>query len=328
MPLPFHQYASSPATADAATIHRRLTTDVHDRVSTAAASALMTIGPLIAGWGLNVSALPTTTARRTGPGELGTAEITWRGDEAATGWPALTGRLVVIPQPRRHSRLLFLSSRSPQAELTTGLVDRAHRQRVVNVSIQAFLRDLARQLDDDTTNAPTIGPGARTFDRSPLFVHQLQDLDVEPDDARAWLLDGLDDLAIRATAAAVARASATLTAGRFRAGARPHIESRPAHPDEPATVWIRWCSDEEATGWPELDLALLVEAHGDHARLAVLSRREPGYDLSLNRIDKHQRHRILQQAGADLAAALADRLPARTTARTTAAGRELVSAPR
>jgi hypothetical protein len=33
MPLPFHQYASVPAAADAATLHRRLTVDVEEQLS-------------------------------------------------------------------------------------------------------------------------------------------------------------------------------------------------------------------------------------------------------------------------------------------------------
>jgi hypothetical protein len=309
MPLPFHQYASVPAAADAATLHRRLTVDVEEQLSTATASALTALGPLIRRWGLAVSALPSTTIRKTERGELGVAEIAWRGDEAATGWPALTGRLVVTPQPGQRSRLLFLSRRSPQAELATNRLDRQHRQRVVTVSIQRFLHDLAHQLAGDTAGAPATGAGARAFDRRPVFLHHLQDLDADPDAARDWLLAGLDDLAMTATAAAVSHADAALDAGRFRASARPHIETRPARPDEPATVWIRWVSDEEATGWPQLDLGLLIEAYRDRARLAVLSPREPGYDLSLNRLDKHQRHQILQQASATLAAAFADELP-------------------
>jgi hypothetical protein len=325
MPRPFHQYASVPIAADAATIHRRLTADVEDLLSTATASALATLGPPTTRWGLTVSALPTTTARTTDPYELGVVEVTWRGHEAATGWPALTGRLVVTPQPGARSRLLFLSRRSPHAELATGRLDRLHRQRVVHVTIQRFLSDLAHQLGSDTAGTPMMDAGARAVDRSPMFLHHLQDLDFDPDVAHRWLLSGLDDLATSATAVALSRADADLETGRFRAPARPRVEARPAWPNEPATVWIRWVSDEEATGWPQLDLALLIEARGERARLAVLSPREAGYDLSRNRLDKHQRHRILQQAGGHLAAALVDQLPA-PPVRIAGASRQLVSA--
>ena len=325
MPLPFHLYASVPVAADAVTAHRRLAADVEDRVSTATADALAALGPHVTRWGLTVSVLPITTARMTKPDELGAAELAWRGDEETTGWPALTGTLVVAPQSGQRSRLLFLSRRSPHAELATVRLDRLHRQRVVHVAIQSFLRELAHRLGGDTASTPAIGSGAGAFGRRAMFLHHLRDLDVDPDVAHQWLLEGLDDVASPATAVAVTRAHAPLEAGRFRAPARPHVEAWHGRPDEPATVWICWVSDEEATGWPQLELALLVEAYQERARLAVLSPRESGYDLSRNRVDKHQRHRILQQAGADFVAALVDTLPA-APARSRKASRQLMSA--
>ncbi len=325
MSLPFHLYASVPLAGEATTLHRDLTGTLMDRVPTATASALTAMGPQTTRWGLTVTALPTTTARVTNSHELGGAEVAWHGDEATTGWPALTGRLVITPQPRYGARLLLLSHRSPDAELATGRIDRLHRRRIVEVSIQRFLHELALQLDGDTTDTPFSDGGTRAFDRRPLFLHHLQDLDTDPDTARHWLLTGLDDLATRATTVAISRAHAALEAGRFRAPARPRVLARPARPEEPATAWIRWTGDEEATGWPQLDLGLLVQAHGDRAQLAVLSVREPGYDRSRNRIDRHQRHELLQHAGAALAAALADGLPV-TITRRPGQPRELVSA--
>ncbi len=325
--VPLHQYASVPVSAHPETVSRRLLAEPDGLVGVATANALTVMGPHIRRWGLTVSQLPTTTAGPVGSGELGSTEVTWTGPEDATGWPALTGRLVVSPTGYAGSRLMFLSRRSPHAELATDRLDRLHRQRAVHVSIQGFLRDLANQLDGATATTLTArtGPGVRAFDRTPMFLHHIQGLGVDADTAHRWLLAKLDDLARSATAVAVSRAHASLQAGRFRAPARPHVETRPARPDEPATVWIRWGSDEGATGWPQLDLGLLVEAQGDRARLAMLSPREPGYDLSLNRIEKQQRHQILQRAGADLAAALADALP-EAPAYPTDADRELVSA--
>ena len=325
MPLPFHLYGSVPLAGGATTLHRALTATLTDRVSTATASALTALGPQITRWGLTVTALPTTTTRMTNPHELGGGEVTWHGDEAATGWPALTGRLVITPQSRHRARLLLLSHRSPDAELATDRIDRLHRRRIVEVSVQRFLHELARNLDGDTGDTAASDGVTRAFDRSPLFLHHLQDLDTDPDTARGWLLTGLDDLATHATTVAISRAHAALEAGRFRSPAQPRVQARPARPQDPATAWIRWTGDEEATGWPQLDLSLLVQAHGDRAALAVLSAREPSYDLSRNRIDKHQRHQILQQAGAALAAALTDQLPA-TITRRPGQPRELVSA--
>lgn len=316
MPTPFHQYASAPIEVDATTVHRRLTADLDERISAATATALSTLGTQSTRWGFTASALPITTDRITGADELGAAEVSWDGDQAETGWPAMTGRLVVTPQPGACSRLVLFSRRSPRVELAPGRLDRLHGERIVHVAIKRFLRDLAHQLDDDTSNVAAGGAGARAFDREPMFLHHLQDLDVDVDAAHDWLLDGFDDLAERATEVAVSDANDVLEAGRFRAPARPRVEAWRARPDEPATVWIRWVSDEEASGWPQLDLALLVEARGEHARLSVLSLREPGYDLSRSRVDKQQRHQILQQAGRNLTVALAAQLPPLPVSRT------------
>jgi hypothetical protein len=81
-----------------------------------------------------------------------------------------------------------------------------------------------------------------------------------------------------------------------------------AAPGEPGAVRIRWRSDEEATGWPDIDLLVTVEAGPVGARLRVLSPREAGVDLSLNRIDKQQRDHLLRHAGAELASALLEEL--------------------
>lgn len=320
MPSPYHQLASVPLAVDAASSGRRLTADVETLVSTATAGALTILGSRSVQWGLSVTELPTTTARTTGSDELGIAEVTWGGDEAATGWPALTGRLVVTPQAGQHARLHLLSPRTPHAELVTDRLDRLHDARIVNVSIGRFLQDLAHHLDGTAASTPTIGPGARAFDRSPMFVHHLQDLDVDPDTVRFWLLDQLQEVATAATDVTVSKAADTVAAGRFRAATRPRVEAWAAGPDEPATAWIRWVSDEEATGWPHLDLALLVEACPHGSRFTALSTREPSYDMSRLRIDKQQRNQLLQQAPADLAIALADALHG-SAATTTGQGR-------
>ena len=74
-------------------------------------------------------------------------------------------------------------------------------------------------------------------------------------------------------------------------------------------VDLAWTSDEEATGWPHIGLTLAVEAAPDGSRLVILSRRAPGYDLSSNRVDKHQRDQILRELGSHVADAAVRRLP-------------------
>jgi hypothetical protein len=305
---PFHQYASVPVAADVATVHHDLVADIEAAVSAATASALTNLGPRTTGWGVVPSALPTTTSRLTGTGELGVAEVTWCGDEGSTGWPALTGRLVLTPEPGERSRLIFLSRRPPGAELDVEGLGHLHRHRITHTAVQRFLGELAHTWGGGTRTPTPTDRGARGFDRRPVYVHHLQDLDIDPGHTHRRLLDGLDELAARATSTAVARAHPTLEAGRFRTPADPGVQARPARPEEPATAWIRWSSDEEATGWPDIDLGLLVESVGHGTRLAVISTRPAAYDLSRNRVDKHQRHHLLQHVGGYLAAALADDL--------------------
>ncbi len=328
MPTPLHQYASVPVAANATEIHRRLRADVHDLVAAATADALTAMERQAERWGLRITEVPVTAGRATEPTELGSIEVGWVGREDATGWPALTGRLVVVPEAETSCRLLFVSPRSPHAEIATDRLDRLHHQRLTHVSIQRFLHDLARQLSRRDRRAEVDSAHVGSFDRTPMFVHHLETLVHEPAIVRELLVSDLVGLAERATADAVERARDLLAAGRFRTPAAPTIQTRPARPGEPASVWIGWRSDEEATGWPDLDLAILVEAHDHGSRLLVLSPREPGYDLSVNRIDKQQRHQILARAGADLAATIHNELaevppvpapaPARPLAATTA----------
>lgn len=304
--LPLHQYASVAVAASPATVSERLFADPNGLVQQATAEALTAMGPHLRRWGLRISALPTTTANPTGPDQLGCVEISWSGTEDETGWPALSGHLVVSPAGPAGSRLRFFSRRSPDAVRGTRWLDRLHHQRIVHVSIQRFLQELGRHLDDPGARPPT---GHLTgFDRAPMFVHALQALDGASGAAHAGLLAELQQLAEQATTTAVTSAQVPLHTGRFRAAASPAVQTRLAQTGEPAGAWVAWRGDEEATGWPQLDLALLIEAGLDGSRLAVLSAREPGYDLSVPRIDKHPRDRILRSAGPAFATAIRDHL--------------------
>jgi CelD/BcsL family acetyltransferase involved in cellulose biosynthesis len=138
----------------------------------------------------------------------------------------------------------------------------------------------------------------------------------------------LQGLAERSTATAVAGARETLQAGQFRAPPTPTVLARLAQAGEPASAWVRWRSDEEATGWPQLEFALLIEAQPAGSRIVVLSTREPGYDMSRLRIDKRQRDQILRDAGAALTDAIRGEIAAPETLPTSVQGRRLVTTSR
>lgn len=234
MPTPLHQYASVPVSADAAEVHRQLRADAEDLVAAATADALTTMGRQAERWGLRISEVPVTIGRATEPTEFGSIEVRWTGREDATGWPALTGRLVVVPEDETASRLLFVSPRSPHVEFATSRLDRLYRQRLTNVGIQRFLHDLAGQLQEPDRRAKIDGASVSSFDRTPMFVHHLEPLAGQPAAVRDLLLADLAGLAERGTEVAVERARDLLAAGRFRAPAAPTIQMRPAQVNQPA----------------------------------------------------------------------------------------------
>ena len=304
MSTPFHQYASRALPCTPSDAHTLLREAPERLVTSATAAALGAMAPLVRTWGLPAEQLPTVTARPTGHDEIGSIELTWAGEEARTAWPSLTGRLVVDLRPGSAPRLTFLSRRSPAAELSTARLDRLHRRRLVQVAVQGFLYELARELTPHVAEQASPEAGAEGFDPAPLFVHGSLALEEEPSRVLAHLATDPQALVQRATDAAIADASHALAAGRFRAPAAPVV-----HVDAPAAggvgaLRIGWRSDEEATGWPAITFAVVVEPHDRGARLAVLSAREPRYDLSVNRVDKHERDEVLRHAGGALASAL------------------------
>lgn len=308
MAVPLHTYASVPVAAAADEVDRRLRADAHDLVIAATAAALAAVEAGAQRCGLRIAEIPMTAGRASEADEVGSIEVAWAGREDATGWPALTGRVLVVPDGAGFARLLLLSSRSPDAELLTGRVDRLHRRRLASVGLRRFLRALAAELDRPGC-APAGGAiGVPRIDRTPMFVHHLQSLASPCDLAHAHLLTERVRLAERATKVALERANDVLTSGRFGSPADPIVGSRPAQLGEPAALWIGWSSHEEATGWPELDLGLALEPHGAGSRLTVVSRRERRFDLSTNRVDKHQRHRVFEQVGRDVAQAVRDEI--------------------
>lgn len=304
--LAFHQLASVPLAAGAGEVSRRLAGDPVRLARLATGDALTAMGPQTRRWGLPTSELPTTTADTVGRDELGCVEVAWSGPEDATGWPALHGRLVVAAGGPAGARLTLLSPRSPHTGLVTGRLDLLHRQRLVQVGMQRFLDALRHHLDDPADRASA--PDDPRFDRAPVFLHHLEELRGEPGLLHDRLLADLQGRAERATAATVDAARATLTAGGFRDPAEPTVQARIAQAGEPASAWVGWRGDEEATGWPQLDLGLLIDTQPEEPRLTLLSTREPGYDLSRLRIDKQQRDHLLRTAGSSFAAAMSEEL--------------------
>jgi hypothetical protein len=324
---PLHPLVSLPLHGDVASVSARLVDHLDDLVAEATADAIATLAPLARAWGLRPSALPTVHAQPTVTDELGVAVVGWRGDEEATAWPAVSGRLLVDTHPGA-ARLVFLADRSPAAELRTGRLDRLHRRRLTDVAVRRTLQQLARALSQPP--APRAGPAGPTlgrFDRSPAFVHATVVADLPP----AALADGIaadpTELARRATATVVERMASDLVPGRFRTVAAPDVTARRTAPGELGASRIGWRGDEEATGWPALSWTLVVEPWRDGSRLALLSSREPAYDGSVNRFDKQPRDRVLRRVGAELATALRAELApvASATAATAVTTRQLAA---
>ena len=304
MSAPFHTYASRALPAAASTAHARLREAPERLVTSATAAALAAMTPVARAWGLSATQLPTVAARPTGDDELGSIEVTWAGEPGVTAWPSLTGRLVVDERPGGGHRLSFLSRRSPIAELSTVPLGRLHQRRLVQVAVQGFLSELVRALTPRLADAATPAPVAGDVDQTPLFVHDLRVLDAEPGRVLAHLTNDPQALVRQATDSAIEELGHTLAAGRFRAPPTPTVHVEVPAAGEVGALRIGWHSDEEATGWPSISLAVVIEPHDRGTRLALLSAREPRYDLSVNRVDKRQRHDVLQHAGGAVARAL------------------------
>lgn len=297
MTIPFHQYASVPVRGPTATVHDRLMHDPQGTVAAATAAALSAVEPFVRTWGLPPTALPTVTAEPTRPETFGAVDVRWDGEENSTAWPAMAVRLLVTPEDDgRATRLILLSRRPPGAELVTERIGRVHRRRIVEVATQRFLRELA-----DIVSEPgplhTQAASVTRFDRGATYVHHVRHTPTDPDELADRLTRDATTVAETVTAAAVDAAAPVLVAGGFRAPADPTVWTQHAAPGELGVLQLHWESDEEATGWPAITLALVVEAAAEGSHLSVVSPRAPGYDLSTNQMDKHQRDQILRELG-------------------------------
>jgi hypothetical protein len=140
----------------------------------------------------------------------------------------------------------------------------------------------------------------------PLHVHTTVALDVSAEAAHQRLRTDIEALAATATAEAIEATAPLARTGGFRATTLPGVHARPTKDDGLAAAVVVWTGDEEATGWPSMVLELVVApSGGGRGRLALLSARHPGFDLSTNRIDKVWRDRLARTAVHAFATALA-----------------------
>lgn len=126
----------------------------------------------------------------------------------------------------------------------------------------------------------------------PVHVHATVPVEASPDEVGRRLAADGPTIAARATATALEVVEPLAAVGRFRAPALPTVEGRPPSEGELGCLTVSWHGDEEATGWPTMTAWLVPTAAPTGTRLALLSTRRPGYDLSTNRVDKLSRDRL------------------------------------
>jgi hypothetical protein len=156
MTIPLHHFPASPIALSVDEAHRRLTADAQGVVVAATADVLDRCTPTLRRWGVVPRALPTVATAATDAGELGAVAVRWRGDEAATGWPAMSARLLLTPTRSGGCELTLATTRAPSFGLAVTQVGRVHGERAVHVLVAAFLRSLATSLE----HAPIAAPAA------------------------------------------------------------------------------------------------------------------------------------------------------------------------
>jgi hypothetical protein len=137
-------------------VHARLTSDPETTVVAATAHALTSCAALLRRWGLVMSSLPTVTVGPPPAGELGAVEVRWRGRESDTGWPAMTGRLVVTPIGPGDSVLALYTTRPASAGLQVPAWTDLHRQRAADLIVEHFLGALVHQLERTAETGPAL----------------------------------------------------------------------------------------------------------------------------------------------------------------------------
>jgi hypothetical protein len=153
MSVPFHTFPPRSVRLPVDEAFRRLTADPQ-LAFMATAAALERTTQLLRRWGVVASSLPSVTAELTTDGGPGVVAIRWRGDEAATGWPAMTARLLLTPTEDGGSELTLATNRHPALGLAAPQLDRCHRERAVRVLVASLLEALA----DAVTRTPAPVP--------------------------------------------------------------------------------------------------------------------------------------------------------------------------
>lgn len=297
MTTPQHQLASVPVAAAPHAVAGRLLTDPAGIVADATGDAVDGARHLLHDWGFDASERPTTHAAAVEDDTFGSVLLRWTGPEDRTGWPAIEARLLVVPEPLDgSSRLALWTTRSPGAELGTDALEQLDRRRAVDVAVQRFLAELARRVGGAGDGVAT-APGASRFDRRPLFVHHVEHVPQDATDVARTLLADPPRLGRDLTDAALDALETPLRTGRFRSPALPEVHVTASTPDRTGVVRVGWSCDEEASGWPAIELTLAVEALGDGCRLLAWSHREPHYDTSRNRVDRRERDAVLKGLG-------------------------------
>lgn len=150
-----------------------------------------------------------------------------------------------------------------------------------------------------------------------LHLHAVEHLDRPLHEVVGDLRRDVDALALAATRAAVDATEADRTT--FGDTTEPRVAAR-AHDDGMAVVSVTWNDDtgrwpvpgrfpfaldptspwwhreEERTGWPTITLQVVATPSRSGTRLAILSSRAPGIDMSNNRVDRHRRDRLARLA--------------------------------
>lgn len=148
MTIPVHVHVTLSVARDAALVAERLRTSPSALSAAATADALRAGADLMGAAGFRAGALPTVEARAPADDEIGHLVVRWRGDEDATGWPAMTIWVVALPDGDGTSKLALLSPRHPGYDLSTNRVDKLWRDRLARTAVRSFGVALRHMLEE------------------------------------------------------------------------------------------------------------------------------------------------------------------------------------
>jgi hypothetical protein len=148
----------------------------------------------------------------------------------------------------------------------------------------------------------------------PVHVHATTATQLGADEVVRRLATSPDLLATAATGRAYEATRTLAAAGGFRSHAAPTVTTRPPEGDELGALVVRWTGDEDATGWPSMLAWIVPTATADGTRVALLSPRHPGVDLSTNRVDKRWRDKLARTAASAFLTGVVELLQATSAA--------------